>query len=209
MTLLICNKKARLHQAVVLLLALAYALSGAVSLFGQLPTSTILGSVRDSSGAIIPGVTITVRNTGTSLVRSTVSNEDGSYRFPALPVGSYEVRAEQPGFKTNVQSEVTLAVGQEAVLNFALQVGAAAETVEVTEQAPLVNTTSGTLSGLINEEKIQDLPLNGRNYLDLSLMQLGVTQERASLGTAASGATGTLYSSSGAPARSNSYLVDG
>ncbi len=209
MALLISNKKARLHHAVVLPLALAYALSGAVSLFGQLPTGTILGSVRDSTGAIIPGVTVTARNTATGLVRTTVSNEDGGYRFPALPVGSYEVRAEQSGFKTNVQSGVTLTVGQEAVLNFALQVGAAAETVEVTEQAPLVNTTSGTLSGLVNEDKIQDLPLNGRNYLDLSLMQLGVTQQRGSLGTAASGATGTLYSSTGAPARSNSYLLDG
>jgi len=193
-------------------LFLAFAISIAVtpvSLFAQFSTGTILGTVRDNTGGVIPGVSVTTRNTGTGLTRTTTSNEDGSYRFPGLPVGAYEVRSEQQGFTTEVRSGVTLAVGQEAVLDFALKVGAVAETVEVSAEAPLVNTTTSALGGLVNEDKIQDLPLNGRSYIDLSLMQAGVTQQRAPIGTPSTGATGTLYSSNGAPARSNSYLLDG
>ena len=81
----------------------------------QLPTATILGAVKDSSGAIIPGVAITAKNLETGLTRTTVGAEDGSYRFSALPVGAYEVRAEQPGFRTEVRSGLTLTVSQEAV----------------------------------------------------------------------------------------------
>ncbi len=194
----------RLFRALAIWVALS-----AVSLFAQFSTGTILGTVRDNTGAVIPGVTVTARNTGTGLTRTTLSNEDGSYRFPQLPVGTYEVRSEQQGFTTEVRSGVTLAVGQEAVLDFALKVGAVAETVEVTGEAPLVNTTTSALGGLVNEDKIQDLPLNGRNYIDLSLLQAGVSQQRAAIGTAMTGASGTLYSSNGAPARSNSYFLDG
>src|SRR5262245_6791200 len=84
----------------------------------QLPTATICGTVKDPTGAIIPGVMITAKNLETGLMRSAVGGEDGSYRFSALPVGGYEVRAEQPGFRTEVRSGLTLTVSQEAVVNF-------------------------------------------------------------------------------------------
>src|SRR5207302_10158379 len=111
----------------------------------QLPTATILGGVKDSSGAVIPGASITAKNVETGLTRTGVSAEDGSYRLSALPVGGYEVRVELPGFRTEVRSGLTLTVSQEAVVNFTLQAGAVDQTVVVTEDAPLVNTTSGAL----------------------------------------------------------------
>src|SRR5438093_3437317 len=99
----------------------------------QLRTATILGTVKDSTGAIIPGAAITAKNLETGLTRTAVGAEDGSYRFTALPVGAYEVRTEQPGFRTEVRSGLTLTVSQEAVVNFALQVGALDQTVVVME----------------------------------------------------------------------------
>jgi len=173
----------------------------------QLPTGTILGAVKDSSGAVIPGASITAKNTETGFTRTGVSAEDGSYRLSALPVGGYEVRVELPGFRTEVRSGLTLTVAQEAVVNFALQAGAVEQTVVVTEDAPIVNTTSGALGGLVDERKVAELPLNGRNFIDLTLLTPGITQQR-NLGVAAS-TVGLWFSSNGAPLRSNNYLLDG
>src|SRR5450759_2146293 len=149
------------------------------TVFAQMPTATILGVVKDSSGAVVPDVALTVRNVDTGQVRNTTTDADGAYRFAALPVGNYEVRAEKAGFKANVQTGLTLTVSQEAVVNINLQVGSEAQTVSVTAEAPLVNTTSGSLGGLVNEERVADLPLNGRNYIDLTMLQMGVTQQVA------------------------------
>src|SRR6476646_2383494 len=97
----------------------------------QIPTAAISGTVKDSSGAVVPGATITVTNTETGLSRTTRAGNDGSYTLPALPVGTYEVRAEQTGFQTKLQTGLRIAVGDEAVLNFSLDVGTVAETVSV------------------------------------------------------------------------------
>jgi len=139
----------------------------------QLPTGTILSAVKDSSGAVIPGASITAKNVETGLTRTGVSAEDGSYRLSALPVGGYEVRVELAGFRREVRSGLTLTVSQEAVVNFTLQAGAVDQTVVVTEDAPLVNTTSGAQGGLVDERKVAELPLNGRNFIDLTLLQPG------------------------------------
>src|SRR5437899_3593270 len=173
----------------------------------QLPTGTILGEIKDSTGAVIPGASITAKNVETGLTRTGMSAEDGSYRFSALPVGSYEVKVELPGFRTEVRSGLTLTVSQEAVINFTMQAGAVDQTVVVTEDAPLVNTTSGALGGLVDEQKVAELPLNGRNFIDLTLLQPGITQHR-NIGVAAS-TVGLWFSSNGAPLRSNNYLLDG
>src|SRR5262249_17854132 len=142
----------------------------------QLPTATVLGIVKDSTGAVVPGVNLTARNADTGQTRNTVSAGDGSYRFSALPVGNYEVRAEHSGFRAEVHSGLTLTVSQDAVVNFTLAVGAIEQTIAVTAEAPLVNTTSGSLGGLVNEDRLAHLPLNGRNYADLILLQPGVTK---------------------------------
>src|SRR6266404_3341389 len=173
----------------------------------QLPTGTILGVVKDSSGAAIAGASMTAVNSDTNQTRSGSSEEDGSYRFDSLPVGNYQVRAERSGFGT-VQNTLTLTVAQQAVVNFSLAVGSVSQTITATTEAILVNTTQSSLGGLVDSQRMVDLPLNGRNYNDLTLMQPGVTQ-LTSTNTGVLGQAGTLFSSNGAPTRSNAYLLDG
>jgi len=173
----------------------------------QLPTAEILGVVKDGSGAVVPGVTVTVRNVDTGQTRTTTTTENGSFRLVALPVGSYEVRTEHAGFQSQVRSGLLLTIGQEAVVNFSMEVGAVEQTVAVTAEAPIVNTTSGSLGGLVDQQRIADLPLNGRNYADLILLQPGVSQDKNV--NFVGGMGGTWYSSNGAPVRSNNMLLDG
>jgi len=197
-----------LHKRVGIMFSFLLCVGLFVSVgLAQLPTATILGVVKDSSGAVVPGSTLTARNVETGQTRTAISAADGSYRFSALPVGSYEVRVEQSGFQAAVRSGLTLAVGQEAVINFTLEVGAVTQTIAVTAEAPLVNTTSGSLGGLVDERKVADLPLNGRNFIDLTMLQTGVqpmSGPRQQLVR-----YGGWFSSSGAPLVSNNYLLDG
>jgi hypothetical protein len=188
-------------------LVLLACLGCASPALAQLPTGTILGTVRDASGAVIPGATLTVTNSDTGLTRTTFSSNDGSYRLPALPVGRYELRASLDGFRTAVRDGITLAVTQEAVVNFTLEVGTLAETVAVTAEAPLVNTTSGSLGALVDAQAVAELPLNGRNYIDLTFLQVGIVKQENM--TSGGTFTGSWYSSNGAPLRSNSYMLDG
>jgi outer membrane receptor protein involved in Fe transport len=189
-------------------ISLLLAMVGLASFaFAQLPTGTILGVVKDATGAVVPGTPLTVTNTETALTRTATSSEDGSYRFPALPVGRYEVRAEAPGFRKAVRSGLTLTVGQEAVINFTLEVGAVSETVDVTGEAPLVNVTSSSLGGLVSEDSVADLPLNGRNYVDLTFLQPGISENKNM--THGGTFTGSWFSSNGSPLRSNTYMLDG
>ncbi|MGH9786532.1 MAG: carboxypeptidase regulatory-like domain-containing protein, partial [Terriglobia bacterium] len=170
-------------------------------------TATILGVVRDATGAVVPGASLTATNLETGFTRTAASASDGSFRFAALPVGRYEVRGEHAGFQTQAQTGLRISVGEEAVLNFTLQVGAVAERVEVTAEAPIVNTTSGTLSSLVSEERVSDLPLNGRNFDVLTFSQAGITAARniERQGTL----DGTQFSAGGAPIRSNTFMLDG
>ena len=169
-------------------------------------TATLLGVVEDASGGVLPGVTLTARHVATGVERSTVTGGDGSYRLPALPVGGYEVRAELPGFRTEVRTGITLTVGAEAVMRFTLEVGALDETLTVTGQAPLVNTTSAAIGGLVDAAMIDSLPLLGRNLIDLTLLQTGVVEHNFSRGTAR---VGQWFSTRGASLRSNNFLLDG
>jgi hypothetical protein len=174
----------------------------------QLPTALVLGVVKDSSGAVVPDVALTARNVETGQTRTTITAPDGSYRFAALPVGRYELRAEHQGFRSEMRRGLTLSVGLEAVVHFTLELGALEQTVAVTAEAPLVNTTSGSLGGLVDEQKVAELPLNGRNYIQLSLLQPGIMEHRSKSQTG-NESMGTWYSSNGAPVRSNSFLLDG
>jgi len=183
-----------------------WLLLGAVAL-AQLPTATISGTVRDSSGAVIPGVSLTATNSETGMTRTATSGSTGTYRFAALPVATYTVRAEQSGFQAQVRTGLRVTVGEEAVINFTLEVGAVTETVSVTAEAPIVNTTSGTLSTLVSEQTVSDLPLNGRNFNDLTLLQTGISAART---VAVDGSLdGMQFSAGGAPIRSNTFMMDG
>src|SRR5262249_50858609 len=157
----------RVGTAIFILIAMGTCLS-----FGQTATSTILGTVKDTSGALVPGVSITVKHTETGLTRTAISSEIGDYNVPLLPVGAYELTTAMPGFKQQVRSGINLVVGQQAVINLTLEVGAPAEQVTVTEEAPLVNTTLSSTSGLITEQQIKELPLNGRSFDQLLVLNV-------------------------------------
>ena len=136
-------------------------------------SSAITGTVRDQAGAVITGAKLTVRSLETNLTRSTVTDGEGRYTFPELRVGRYEVRAEQDKFKPSAR-QLNLTIGETFALELTLEVAVTA-TVEVTDAAPLVNTQTSELSYLVGENAIRELPLNGRNYTDLALLQPGVT----------------------------------
>ncbi len=192
------------HRFVTAQLAVLLLVIGAAPLFAQ-STATIVGVVRDSGG-VLPGATVTVRNVDTGLTRSVPTGGDGAFRFPALPVGPYEIRAELSGFRTSVRSGVRLQVGQEAVLDMVLELGSIQETVTVTGEAPLVETTTSALGAVVTAEEIASLPLNGRNYIGLTMMQPGVSESRTINNSAY---PGIWFSSSGASPRSNGYSLDG
>src|SRR5579862_4012360 len=170
-------------------------------------TATILGTVKDASGAAVAGANVTARDTDTQVTRVVPSESDGSYRIPGLAVGNYEVRVEHEGFQTSVHAGLVLTVGLQAVVNVNLEVGSVNQTVEVTGEAPLVDTTTSSLGGLVDSQRMTDLPLNGRNYIDLSLMQVGVVNQKN--GTHNVGYVGNYVVRNGATVRSNNYLLDG
>src|SRR5207244_4077578 len=115
--------------------------------FGQ-GSAAISGVVRDTTGALVPGVSVTARQTETGLTRTAVSDEYGGYNMQLLPVGPYELAAELPGFRPQVRRGINLVVGQQAVVNLTLEVGALAEQVKVTEEVEVVNTKLGLTYGL-------------------------------------------------------------
>src|SRR5438093_8943411 len=183
----------------------------AIQSSAQLPTGTILGVVRDTSGAVVPGVSLTVTNIDTSLARTGRTAGDGSYRFRALPVGRYRLDVMKEGFWALTRTRITLDVAQEATVEVTLEVGSPAETVTVSEEVPLVQTTSSTMGGLVTEDQVANMPLNGRNLIALTLMQAGVQQTTVipatTIGSALS--TGVTISNNGMPIHSNSYMLDG
>ena len=128
----------RLNQFLLLVLLAGCWLIPTLS--AQVSTATISGTTKDSSGAMLPGTEVVVRNVDTGISRSVVTDASGRFRIPQLGLGSYEIRASLTGFKTEVRSGIVLTVGREAVLDLTLQVGDVAETVEVTGEAPLVET---------------------------------------------------------------------
>src|SRR5205823_12579831 len=176
--------------------------------FAQTATATIVGVVKDTSGALIPGVSITVKHTETGQTRAAISSETGDYNVPLLPIGAYEITTAMPGFKQQVRSGINLAVGQQAVINLTLEVGAAAEQVTVTEEAPLVNTTLSSTSGLINEQQIKELPLNGRSFDQLLVLNVGVVNNTSNMAGGAGGAF-PAFSVAGHRQETNRFLLNG
>ncbi|MGC2163612.1 MAG: carboxypeptidase-like regulatory domain-containing protein, partial [Silvibacterium sp.] len=145
-------------------------------------SGSIWGSVNDTSGAAIPGATVTIKNTETGEKRTVVSDATGKFNAPALPVGHYEVTATKTGFRTNATTGVTLVVGQREEITLALQVGDVHQTVEVHGQPEAVAVTTEDVSGLVGERQVKNLPLNGRSYDQLLTLNPGVvnyTSQRA------------------------------
>lgn len=152
-------------------------LLSAAPLSAQVVTGALSGRVADTTGAVIPGATLQIQNVETGFARSVEADAAGRYAARNLPLGSYTITAQREGFQTQVRSGITLTVGSEAVVNMELAVGAVQERVEVTGEAPTIETTSATLSGLVNQEQMRELPLNGRSYDQLALLSLGVAEQ--------------------------------
>jgi hypothetical protein len=170
--------------------------------------ATLAGRVLDTEGGVLPGVTVTVRQTDTGLQRLATTDAQGRYTVAALPPGSYEIRAELAGFRPLVRSGVTLTIAQTVVVDLTMTVGGVSEQVTVVAEAPTVNTRTGELSYLVDERAIDELPLNGRNYTDLALLQPGVVAYPHRDGGSVV-AHGLGVSVNGQDPRSNVYLLDG
>src|SRR5712691_345649 len=127
--------------------------------FGQGFTAAITGTVKDMSGAAVERAAVSVKHIETGLTRAAQADNSGGYSIPSLPVGEYEVTAEKTGFRREVRRGIDLVVAQQAVVNVTLQVGSIDQQVTVTAEAPLVNTTLSSTSGLISETQIKDMPL--------------------------------------------------
>ena len=146
----------------------------ASSVWGQTLTGTIQGTITDPSGAVIPDVRITVRNTGTNQSRTTETNASGNYSLPSLPVGAYEFEASRTGFNSERQTGITLQIDQSARLDVTLEAGTVAQVIEVVADAPLLQTDESSIGSVIDSQKIESLPLNGRNFDDLVQLVPGV-----------------------------------
>ncbi len=155
------------------LAVLVASLAGA--LLAQGPVSSVSGEIHDPSGAVIPNIVVTARNANTNLSRSSVTNDSGAYTIVGLAPGPYEISAEGPGFKREVRSGITLAVAQEARIDFKLEMGIVSDVVNVTEQVPVVNTESGSTGTVIDNKKVVEIPLNGRQFYNLAILVPGTT----------------------------------
>jgi hypothetical protein len=143
-------------------------------LFSQGSSGRILGTVTDQSGGVISGATVTVTDTERGVSKTLVTNEPGEYNAPNLTPGTYKVRVEAKGFKAVERQNIVLEVGKEIRVDLTLAPGAVADTITITEQLPMVETSNATLGGTLNNADIQDMPLNGRNYQNLLSLRPGV-----------------------------------
>ncbi|MGH9628002.1 MAG: carboxypeptidase regulatory-like domain-containing protein, partial [Bryobacteraceae bacterium] len=141
----------------------------------QTTSTTILGTVNDQSGAPAPDVEVAATHIATNQVRTTKTNDQGYYVMPALEIGAYRLTARKEGFKTQVRSGITLQVNQRLSVDFSLDVGEVVESVDVTATASALDTSSASLGTVVEQRKIVDLPLNGRNYAQLAWLVPGVT----------------------------------
>ncbi|MBI4444782.1 MAG: TonB-dependent receptor [Acidobacteria bacterium] len=177
-------------------------------LFGQISSGTISGTCRDESGGVLPGVEISTVHVDTGANRTALTNDLGFFHVSGLPVGDYEIRAKMPGFQTLVRRGLRLTIDQEMKIDLVLIVGEVSETLTVTGTAPLVETTRSGLSGLVDDRRMAELPLNGRSMEQLALLQVGVTVSRRSGASYNAGGV-TKISIAGARPTHSTYLLDG
>lgn len=194
-----------------MIVSLGLVLTWASVLLGQQETGGILGTVADPQGAVVGGARLEIRNVNTGAVFRTETNATGYYSVPALPVGEYDISVEAEGFRKVVRRGLVLRVNQVAEVNFVLELGPLVETVEVVGDTPLVDTASPTLGQVIENRRIQELPLNGRQALALTLLTAGVVANSGPLqsGFGDRGIGLSSISINGGPNSMNAQLLDG
>ena len=190
----------------VFLLILFFSLA-----FAQLDTGTISGTAADQTGAAVPGASVAIKNVDTGIVRRLVTNEAGRYEAVALPAGTYEVTASLVGFQTFVRGGIGLTVGRNAVVDIALRVGDVSQAITITAETSQVETTTATVTQLIDERKVLDIPLNNRDLTQLAFFDALVmrTPTGGGGGRNAAGGLGDHLSVAGMRGSNNMYLLDG
>ena len=178
-------------------------------LAAQSTTGTVQGTVKDNQDGIVPGATATIRNVQTNATRTLVTDSNGNYRFLNVPIGEYELTIEMSGFSKYVRSGITLSLNQDAVIDVRIQPAGLTESVQVTADAPLLNTTTPEVGVRFDRTRVAELPLAGATFRDVFAVALsapGVSQ----LGSGQTGfASGTNFSSNGMRVRSNNFMIDG
>jgi hypothetical protein len=198
----------KVSAALSVFVILASSILWASQAYAQVSGATLTGTVKDSSGAVIPNAQVAITDVATGVTSTVSSGGAGLYTVPNVLPGNYEVRVTATGFSTAVQKGITLTVGAQQVLDFTMQVGQVTQTVEVTTEAPTVELTSSTLSATVNATTVRELPLNGRSWTDLASLQPGVVTAQTHTGDGNRG-YGAQVSISGGRPQQNNYRLDG
>jgi hypothetical protein len=190
-------------------IAAAALLAAPAQIWAQGTTGSISGTVTDESKAIMPGVTITVKNPETGLERSVVSDDQGRYRVLNLPPGPYQVTAELQGFSPVLRDDLTVAIGRDLLVDIELKVGGVSEQVTVAGETASVSIGTTTAGGVVTTRQIAELPLNGRSFMQLATLQPGVIISRATARDFTGGFGTTQLAIAGARPEQTGYLMDG
>jgi len=203
----------KLVMGVAVLVTLFFSLMLGSNAQAQVTGATLSGTITDPSGGVVVGAQVSAKDAATGVTKEANTDSAGLYTIPNLAPSVYEVRVTAAGFSTAVQSNLTLSVGQQQQLNFAMKVGETSTTVQVTEAAPQIDLTSSALTGQVESETVRELPLNGRDWTSLAQLQPGVKpiQTQMSYSTSARGnrGFGSELTVSGQRSTFNNYRIDG
>src|SRR5262249_29321410 len=191
---------------------LVFPLFCAAVLFGQAQNGTVVGTVTDEAGSVIPNASVHIVNEGTQFTRTVATNDSGQYVATSFPTGRITLRVEQPGFQRLVRSGVELTAADTLTVDLRLVIGSVQETVQVTGEAPLLQSATAAVSTLITNQQIQDTPLNGRSFIQLLQLSSGAVPTTPGMPTSIGGRNMNATASvavNGSIFANNSYLVDG
>src|ERR1051326_2135090 len=191
-------------SAAFLVLSLASATAGA-----QVQTAQISGTIKDPSGAVLPGVQITATQTATGAKRSALSNEAGTYVLPSLPIGPYMLQAELPGFKSHVQTGIVLQVDERPEINIVLQIGQVSEQVEVQADAAFVESRTTAIGHVVTNQEVAEMPLNGRDPHELIFLAGMANYPGAASFNSIRNYPTVVVSVAGGNGDTTAYLLDG
>ena len=196
-----------------LVVVFLWLVGAAVTGLAQVDTGTVVGTIKDASGAVVPNATATATNLDTGIKTAVKSASDGNYVITPVKIGRYSVSAEAAGFRTEVRQNIVLDVQQTIRLDFSLRVGSVNETANVTGEAPLLDTQDASLGDVVASQQIEQLPLNGRRYTDLATLTAGVTKitEGPVDGSSSpsNGNAGGSFSVNGTRGDQNNFILDG